>query len=112
MHGLLLPFGVYLLSFCMHRLLRLNAATISAASLSAIDFPERLRAKKIMFLMLIETFRSGRISIGTWKLAPPTLRLFTSTAGVIFSSAFFQTSSGTTSVSFTRFSPCSRDRKI
>src|SRR5659263_411998 len=42
--------------------------------------------------------RSGRISIGTWYVAPPTLRDFTSTTGFTFSSAFFMTATGSSFV--------------
>ena len=38
--------------------------------------------------------RTGRTSTGTWKLAPPTRRLFTSTIGREFDSAWLKTSSG------------------
>jgi len=36
--------------------------------------------------------RSGRTSVGTWKFAPPTRRLLTSTAGITLFNAFFQVS--------------------
>lgn len=45
---------------------------------SAIEWPERLRAKLIIFFIDSETFLSGRNSVGTWKFAPPTRRDFTS----------------------------------
>lgn len=41
--------------------------------------PPRLRAKIIKFFIEIDSLRSGRISVGTWKVAPPTRRDFTST---------------------------------
>ena len=33
-----------------------------------------LRANRIKFLIEIDSLRSGRISVGTWKVAPPTRR--------------------------------------
>ena len=38
--------------------------------------------------------RTGRTSTGTWKFAPPTRRLFTSTIGFELASAWLKTSSG------------------
>ena len=60
-------------------LIKMKASMISAANLSAIDLPPRLRAKIIKFFIEIDSLRSARISVGTWKVAPPTRRDFTST---------------------------------
>ena len=39
----------------------------------------RMRAKMIRFFIDIDSLRSARISVGTWKVAPPIRRDFTST---------------------------------
>src|SRR5690625_6998085 len=44
--------------------------------------------------------RSGRTSTGTWYEAPPTRRLFTSTAGFTFSTAVWKTSKGSSPLVF------------
>ena len=48
--------------------------------------------KIIRFFIEIDSLRSGRISVGTWNVAPPIRRDLTSTCGVMFSRAFFQIS--------------------
>src|SRR5690606_5536260 len=68
------------------------AAIISPASLSVMVFSPRLREYKIIHLIPKDTFLSGLTSVGTWKVAPPTRRLFTSTPGMILFNAFFQVS--------------------
>ena len=70
----------------------LLAATISLASLSAMERPLRSREKRMSHLMEREIFLSGRTSEGIWKVAPPIRRLLTSTAGETLDNAFLQTS--------------------
>ena len=53
-------------------------------------FPPRFRAYCIKFFIDTLCLRSGRISVGTWNVAPPIRRLFTSTCGVMLSNACFQ----------------------
>ena len=53
-----------------------------------------------MFFMEMEVLRSGLTSMGTWNVAPPTLRLFTSTCGVMLSRACLKISRGVFPSSF------------
>src|SRR5512147_1411357 len=66
----------------------------SAASRAPIDFSPRLRAASRIQRIASAIRRTGRTSTGTWKFAPPTRRLFTSTIGREFASAVLKTSSG------------------
>ena len=66
----------------------------SAARRWPIDFSPRLRAASRSQRIASAVRRTGRTSTGTWKLAPPTRRLFTSTIGREFDSAWVKTSSG------------------
>ena len=59
-----------------------------------MDFSPRLRAASRSQRIASAVRRTGRTSTGTWKLAPPTRRLFTSTIGREFGSAWLKTSSG------------------
>ncbi len=70
----------------------LDAAMISAARRSAMLFSLRLREKSMSHFMAMLSLRLSRMGVGIWKVAPPTRRLRTSTAGVTFSSAFLKSS--------------------
>ena len=69
----------------------LDARISSAASRSAIVFSVRARAKLISQRMASAVRRSGRTSTGTCSEAPPTRRLFTSTAGLALATACLNT---------------------
>ena len=71
-----------------------DASISSPASRAPIDFSPRLRAASRSQRIASATRRTGRTSTGTWKFAPPTRRLFTSTIGFAFCSACVKTSSG------------------
>ena len=64
------------------------AATISLTSLSAIVLPFLSRLYLISHFMFNRNFLSVRTSVGIWKVAPPILRLRTSTEGVTLPNAF------------------------
>ena len=48
--------------------------------------------------MANDLFLLSLTGVGIWNVAPPTLRLLTSTAGVMFATAFFQISSPSSDV--------------
>jgi len=54
--------------------------------------PERPFEKFMIHRIAKAFLRSGRTSTGTWYVAPPTRRLFTSTRGRTFSIAYFKNS--------------------
>ena len=70
------------------------ASSSSAASLRGIEFSLRLRAASITQRIANAIRRDARTSTGTWYVAPPTRRDFTSTAGATLPSAFSTTSIG------------------
>src|SRR5438034_5648231 len=68
-----------------------EARISSAASRSAMFFSRRARLNEISQRMPSAVRRSGRTSTGTWYVAPPTRRDFTSSAGFTFDSACLNT---------------------
>src|SRR5690606_40531281 len=70
------------------------ASSSSPASFRGMVFSPRLRAASISQRMARARRRDWRTSTGTWEVAPPTRRDFTSTDGEMLPSAFSTTSSG------------------
>src|SRR3990172_11055329 len=58
-----------------------------------MGFPDRARAAPTIQRRAMESRRSGRTSVGTWYVAPPTRRERTSRAGVTLRTACSKTSS-------------------
>src|SRR4051794_33745531 len=71
-----------------------EASSNSAASRWPIDFSPRFLAASRSQRIASAIRRTGRTSTGTWKFAPPTRRLLTSTIGREFASARLKISSG------------------
>src|ERR1700710_884073 len=71
-----------------------DAAITSARGFSGIDFSLRSREYEINQRIANAVRRSGRTSTGTWYVAPPTRRLFTSRRGFTLSNALRKISKG------------------
>src|SRR5690606_40267207 len=73
-----------------------DASSNSPARRKAIVFSERLAAASTNQRIARAVRRDGRTSIGTWYVAPPTRRAFTSTIGRTFSRVVSKNSTGST----------------
>ena len=75
-----------------------DASMISAVSRSAMECSRRWREKFTIHRSASVVPRVGRTSMGTWYVAPPTRRDFTSSSGLTFSTAFFRVMTGSFAV--------------